>query len=167
MLWTGQPAAARLMERALPGAAFGVFGLSFLLFWMWGTTETLRQKLSAGATPDLLSLALAALGLVGIGFTLFLVIWPFLERNRAPHTFYALTNRRALIVVEGVTENRVQSVKSAELSLECREKSDGRGDLILTRETKGMRGKSRAAQEIGFFGIENAREVERIARKIK
>ena len=167
VLWTAQPDAARLMERGLPGAAFGVFGLSFLLFWMWGTTETLRQKLSAGVIPDLLNIVLAALGLVGIGFTLFLIIWPFLERSRAPHTFYALTNKRALIVVEGVTGNRVQSVKSAEFSLECRDKPNGRGDLILTREIKGMRGKNRSAQEVGFFGIENVREVEQIARKIK
>lgn len=167
VLWTGQPDAARLMERALPGAAFGVFGLSFLLFWMWGTTNALRQKLSAGIIPDPLSILLAALGLVGIGFTMFLVIWPFLERNRAPHTFYALTNRRALIVVEGVVANRVQSVKPAEFALERRDKPNGHGDLIFTREAKGALGKSRSAQEVGFFGIENVSHVENLARKIK
>ncbi len=167
VLWTGQPDAARLMERALPGAAFGVFGLSFLLFWMWGTTNELRQKLSAGLTPDLLNIFFAALGLVGIGLTLILIIWPFLEHNRAPHTFYALTNRRALIIVEGVVENRVQTVKPAEFALERRDKTDGRGDLILKREVNSQPGRRYADTEIGFFGIENVAHVENLARKIK
>lgn len=89
---------------------------------------------------------------------------PLLELLKAPRTFYALTDKRALIVVEGARA-KIQSVMPSEFPLERQDKSNGRGDLIFKREISGG-SRNRRTVEIGFFGIENAREVERMARQI-
>ena len=138
--------------------------LAFSLFWVWGASEPLRKQLEAGGSPDLWALAFPAFGLLFVGFAGTLVLSPLLERNRAPFTFYALTDKRALIVIQGA-RGKVQSVSPSEFSLERRDKPDGRGDLILRRETRGS-GEDARTSEIGFFGIERAREVERLARDL-
>ena len=162
VLWTAQPDAARLKQRARGTAALGVLAFSFLLFWIWGASAPLRTQLGAGKSPDLNAIIFPAFGLVGLAFAVLLMLAPWLEGANAPRTFYALTDKRALIVVGA----QVKSVAPSEFSLQRNELSNGRGDLILKREDSGG-GRNRTVEEIGFFGIENVREVERLARQIR
>ena len=166
VLWAAQPDPTHLARRALLSALSGVAGFCFMLFWLWGASAALRTQMGAHKTPDLFSIVFPAFGLLGLGFTFMLMLAPLFELQRAPRIFYALTDKRALIVTQGA-RSKVRVVMPSEFSLERREKSTGRGDLILKREISGMRGRDRSTEEIGFFGIDNAREVERLARQIK
>ena len=162
VLWTAQPDAARLKQRALGNAALGVLAFAFMLFWLWGASTPLRAQLGRGVSPGLEAILFPAFGLIGLGFTFLMMISPWLEGAKAPRTFYALTDKRALIVVGA----QVKSVAPSEFSLQRNELSNGRGDLILKREVRGG-GRNRTVEEIGFFGIDNAREVERLARQMR
>ena len=165
VLWTGQPEPNYMQRRALPTAGFGVLILAFMLFWLWGASTPLRDKLGAGGAPDLISVVFPAFGLIGLGFAVLMVLSPFFEHQCAPRTFYALTDKRALIIVEG-RRAKIRSIMPTEFTIERREKSGGLGDVVLKREVSGSRGRNRSVEEIGFFGIENAREVEKLARQL-
>ena len=164
ILWTAQPDAARLKQRALGTAAIGVLALAFMLFWLWGASTPLRTQLGRGVSPDSNAIIFPACGLIGLAFAVLLMLAPWLEGAKAPRTFYALTDKRALIVIEG-GRTQVKSVAPSEFSLQRNDNSDGRGDLVLKREVSGG-GRNRTVEEIGFFGIENVREVERLAREL-
>ena len=164
VLWTAQPDAARLKQRARGTAAMGVLAFAFMLFWLWGASTPLRTQLGAGKSPDLPAMLFSAFGLIGLAFTVLLMISPWLEGAKAPRTFYALTDKRALIVVEG-GRTKVKSVMPSEFSLQRNDSSNGRGDLVLKCEVSGG-GRNRTVEEIGLFGIENAREIERLAREL-
>jgi hypothetical protein len=88
-----------------------------------------------------------------------------LWRNR--HTIYAVTNRRALII----DNTTVQSFRSNDLEfIERRMRSATRGDIIFKRQPNlqkvyyggGMAGRQAFSEPIGFFGIDNVREVEQL-----
>jgi hypothetical protein len=93
--------------------------------------------------------------------------------HRASHTLYLVTNRRVAIL-EGGQPWKIRSLAPAQLTnLVRRQRPDGSGDLILTREpgtlSEGWAGGSNWAayawREIGLFGLADARGVERVIRK--
>ena len=161
VLWTAQPDPTRLKQRARGTAIMGALAFAFMLFWLCGASTPLRTQLGRGVSPDLNAILFPAFGLIGLGFTFLLMLAPWLEGAKSPRTFYALTDKRALIVVG----TKIKSVAPSEFSLQRNDTSNGRGDLILKREVRGG-GRNRTVEEIGFFGIENAREVERLARQL-
>lgn len=164
VLWSGQPDPARVMRRAIPTALFSIPMLAFAAFLLWTDSTSLRMALASGKTPSFGAIAVTAFGLIFVVGAIGAAISPWLERAKASCTFYALTNRRALVVIESVSR-RVRSVLPAEFTLERRDFSDGQGDVILKRQTKGS-GEDQKTIEIGFYGISNAREVERMAREL-
>ncbi|BCM91567.1 hypothetical protein IAD21_03442 [Abditibacteriota bacterium] len=163
VLWSGAPDPARMWRKAIPVALFSIPLGAFIAFWMWGASASLRSALSAGKTPDLFSIGFPAFGLLFVGIIVLMALSPWYEAAKARRTFYALTDRRALIIVEG-KQKSVRSVMPAEFMLERRDLGQS-GDVILKREIKGS-GDDKTTTEIGFFGIENPREVERIAREL-
>lgn len=164
VMWAAQPDPGRMQTRALKTASGMVFLFAFSLFWMWGASTPLRAALATGKTPDAMSVLFPAFGLIFVGVAAVGLLSPLTEKVKASRTFYALTDRRALLIVTGGTA-KIQSVLPQEFSLERAEGRNGRGDLVLKRETKrGARGSTTI--ETGFFGIENAREVERLAREL-
>ncbi len=164
VVWAGQPDPARMQKRAFRYFPAMLFMLAFSLFWMGIATTPVRQSLAAGKTPDLFSICFPAFGLLFVGVAVAGVLSPFTERAKATRTFYALTDRRALVVVTG-SATKVQSILPSEFSLERTESANGRGDLVLRSAVKDNDGDTKTV-EVGFYGIENPREVERLAREM-
>ncbi len=93
--------------------------------------------------------------------------------HRASHTLYLITNRRVAIM-EGGRPMKVRSLTPAQLTnMVRRQRPDGSGDLILTREpgtlSEGWAGGSNWAayawREVGLFGLADVRGVERVIRQ--
>ena len=93
--------------------------------------------------------------------------------HRASHTLYLITDQRVAIL-EGGRPMKVRSLASAQLTnLVRRQRPDGSGDLVLTREpgtlSEGWAGGSNWAayawREIGLFGLADVRAVERVIRQ--
>ena len=163
VLWSGQPDPARMRRKAMPSALFSVPLLAFMAFWIWGASAGARSMLAAGKTPPLPIILFPLFGLFGVFIVIALALSPWTEFAKARRTFYALTDRRALIIVEEKKKS-VKSVMPTEFALERRDLARG-GDVIFKREVKGS-GEDRKVTEYGFYGIENAREVERMAREL-
>ena len=163
VLWSGQPDPARMRRKALPSALCAIPLCAFMAFWMWGASTGLRSALSAGRVPDLFSVGFPAFGLIFVAVIGRMALSPWTAAAKARHTFYALTDRRALIIVGG-KGGSVKSVMPAEFTLERRDLARG-GDVVLKREIKGS-GEDQTVTEFGFYGIENAGEVERMAREV-
>jgi hypothetical protein len=93
--------------------------------------------------------------------------------HRASHTLYLITDQRVAIL-EGGQSFRVRSLAPAQLTnMVRRQRPDGSGDLILTREpgtlSEGWAGGGNWAayawREIGLFGLSDVRAVERVIRQ--
>lgn len=153
-----------MKRKAIPQALFSIPVGAFITFWVWTASETARSAWAAGKTPDLPSVIFPAFGFLGAGLVVSLALSPWLEERKARNTFYALTDRRALLVVNG-SKREIKSVLPAQLQIERVELSSGRGDVVLRREITGG-GRNTTVEVTGFYGIENAREVERLAREL-
>ena len=153
-LWAGRAGAGSISARAVPGSIMGVILLLFALFWMGGAA-------SAGApTPFVM------FGLIFVGVAVYLIASPAVAYQKGASTIYAVTTERALII-EGSGARSVQSFRPQELErIERRERGDGNGDVVFARELRrGAKGRT-YTEEIGFWGIDNAREVERLLRQL-
>ncbi len=164
IVWNGRPDPARLKQKAVPQALLAIPLTAFLLFWIWGASEPARADFAAGKPLDFESVLIPVFGVFGLILVALIGLNPWLEGAKARRTFYALTERRALVVVEG-RRREIKSVLPAQLQIERVELPGGRGDIVLRRQIGG-RGQGETAEEIGFYGIENAREVERLAREL-
>jgi len=164
VLWSGQPDPSRMKQKVMPTALLSIPVGVFVAFWIWSASESLRGTLAVGRTPSIIEVVWPAFGLLGAALVVFMARTPMQEHAKAARTFHALTDKRALIVVEG-RKHEVQSVLPTEFCLEHRDLPTGKGDVVLKRETKGA-GEERTTTEYGFFGIMDAREVERIAREL-
>lgn len=161
ILWSGQPDPIYMGRKAIPLALLSVPLEAFVFFWMWGASDVARSAFAVGKTPDLFSLVFPAFGLLLAVPIARMALSPWTEPTRARRTFYALTDRRALVIVEG-SKKSVKSVLPTEFAIERRDLGQ-KGDVILKRETKSN-GRNKTTVETGFFGIENPRDVERLAR---
>ncbi len=93
--------------------------------------------------------------------------------HRVGHTLYLVTDRRVAIM-EGGRPYRVRSLAPPQLTnLVRRQRPDGSGDLVLTREpgtlSEGWAGSNNWAayawREVGLFGLADVRSVERVIRE--
>lgn len=161
LLWTGRPNAARWKVKAFRMWPFAFLLSAFMAFWMWGATAALRNDLQNGKTPSLLLIAFPAFGLFMLYPAGTMWLGPWLQAARARRTFYAVTDRRALLVTAG-RKRSVQSVSPAQMQIERRDYSDSEGDLILMKVVKGD---GETTIETGFFAIPNPRHVEQLIRQ--
>lgn len=152
--WCSRANPARLARRGLAGSLVGIPFLAFSIFWTAGAT-------SAGA-PGFFTLW----GLMFCGIGLFLIVSPLIAGAKGKSTFYAVTNRRA-IIVEGSGSRTVRSWGRRELGAVSRvEHADGTGDVVFASEWhRGSKGR-RYSVDIGFFGIRDARLVESLVRDL-
>ena len=175
LLWSGRPVPAlwKREERGNLGARIGV--TAFSLFWMWGASQSLVQALQAGRTPTVIDVGFPAFGLI----FLFGAIkdWINPQSALAGRTFYGVTDRRALIVTAG-QKREVRSFAPHQIQLGRRENPDGSGDVLLNdarvlekdapprsfRLHTPQKSDENQAREVGFTGIQNPREVERLIR---
>lgn len=154
LLWAGKPLASRIALQNRQALVTGVLALAALYVVLTGV-----------AAASIFSFLI-----VGCGFTwlaaLFMLLplyyfaRPVSDYLAAERTIYAVTDRRALIIKPRFRGRIVQSYNRIQ-HIERRELSGGKGDLIFASETQPARRRERA-RRIGFFGIANPREVERL-----
>ncbi|MFI5372254.1 MAG: hypothetical protein ACHQ52_11915 [Candidatus Eisenbacteria bacterium] len=161
LLWSGSPTPGSMALGALPLALFGIPFSAFAAFWIV-TAWTGTRHLSHSAGPWFL---FPLFGLpflfVGLG-VLTAPIWAYFG---AAKTVYAVTDRRALIIV-GWPRSAVQSFQPADIGDLVRvEGADGRGSLMFgSRAWTGNNGMVRTTR-IGFVGIPDVRMVEELIRE--
>lgn len=165
LIWTARPNPQRVAMRQLPLFLFGIPFFAFAVTWMGGAF--FMTRLVSGAAPGLGPTSFFPL--FGVPFVLvglYLLTSPAVAYWKAGKTIYAVTNRRA-ILIEGGTSRSVQTFERGEIGhIERREHSNGTGDVIFARErVSGAKGRS-YLREVGFWGIPNAREVERLMRQL-
>lgn len=154
LLWAAKPNSTRVFRRNLPLLLFACLFTSIAVYSLF---KQLRKP-----NVELFSI------LYGIPFLLvgfWLLSLPFIWRNRAAFGAYGLTEKRA-IINDGRTRRSVQSYgKQALNHIERRDLDDGNSDVILTRELRKSHGDEKW-YEIGFWGVADGREAERILRGI-
>lgn len=159
LLWTGQPDAARIARQSWPLVLFGLLWQGFVLYWSWVASGF---WLPGSDTPP------EPFALFGLPFFLAGVVVlasPRTLARKARRTGYAITDRRALIIERGRRLSVRSFAPEALADLERRERADGSGDIIFTRDRTGS-GKGSRALEVGFFGLPAARDVERRLRAL-
>jgi hypothetical protein len=152
--WIGQPSPK---SAALGGAVIWLFAIpwtAFALFWMCGAAGF---KIPDFKSPQ------ALFPLFGLPFVLVgvaMLLSPIALWRKAKRTYYMVTDRRAVILLDGATI-KVQSFGPKTLSsVERVQSPDGSGSLFFGDTAfQPQHGKHRPPR-IGFIGIPNVREVE-------
>jgi len=164
VLWSGQPDPSLIWNGAVREVVRSWFAEACAAFGAWDAGASLRATLSSGralTTSDVFPAFIFAGGILG------LILWmssPWMKRAEAKRTLYVLTNRRALIIVKG-SKRKVKNFFVHDYSLQVNDLRNGKGDLLFNRENKGS-GRKKTRTEQGFYGIESAQEVERLAREL-
>ena len=157
--WTGRPVARYFSPASVGLFLFGIPWTAFALFW----TGTAAWGASHG--PGLFSLfPLFGLPfiLVGIG----LLTSPIWTRKKAMGTAYAITDRRALAIEKGWSTTVVSYPPERLDALARRERSNGLGDIIISRRAwRDSEGHGHSV-ETGFLNIQNPKEVETMLREL-
>jgi hypothetical protein len=159
LLWVGLPDPRAMINRRQVKIVLAVIlGLGFSVF-MGAAMYQVRGAVMMTPFPYL-TMILVMLGVMGIMAAR--SIFEFWANSR---TIYAVTNRRALIL----NRRNVQSYGENDIEfIERQMRSANKGDIIFKRESRhraayygeGVYGTEHYNEPIGFFGIDNPREVE-------
>lgn len=177
VLWMGSPDPARAAGRPLstPAARVGLVTLATSCAWLLLAWQVVGPPRPGYPFPWFVLLP-ALLPVIAFAVLALWMPGGVTGRrlpHRASHTLYLVTNRRVAIL-EGGRPMKVRSLAPAQLThLVRRQRPDGSGDLILTREpgtlSEGWAGGSNWAayawREVGLFGLPDARAVERVIRQ--
>lgn len=144
--WKGRPGGGRPLALRLFEFLFSIVWLGFAIFW----------TVTASANGGLF-------GLFGVPFIV-IGVWalsrPLRENLRARRVYYAITDRRILIVTAG-RRMRVNSITADAISdYERIDRGDGRGDIRLKKTvSRGHRGAIHFATEFddGLWGVEDVK----------
>lgn len=171
LLWCGQPLKRIIFhQRDLFAIPFSLLWGGFAIFWEWGVTGHVGNATQAHWAPDFFMLW-------GIPFVVMgqYLIWGRFVYTawRKGRTFYAVTNKRALVVTTGMSRKIIdgyfRNLDSAALSV----RSDGVGTIEFPSATYfapnwGL-GRNRRSNQIDidlatltFFDIPDARNVYQI-----
>lgn len=176
LLWVGQPRPGRFARMSLPIVLFGIVWTAFSLFWITVASWMVFFKAAPGVNNAGWRIGglFACFPLFGIPFVLIglgMLSTPLLLRRRAKRTFYALTDRRAILWEAGAFGSMdVRSYRPAALKkMYRRDYNDGSGDLVfeetLVVRRTSSRGTPMNTQSHGFMGIDNVHEIEQLVRK--
>jgi hypothetical protein len=160
LLWCGVPNAARGAIAALPATLIGIPFAGFAAFWTFTAYSLTSRGAHIRGPWALFPLFGTPFLLIGLGL-LTAPLWAWLAATR---TVYAVTNRRALILVRmgGV---RAQSYTHEDIGeLSHVERGDGSGDLYFASRTWVSQRGSVNRTRIGFVGIPEVRTVEQLIR---
>lgn len=171
LLWFGFPEPRRAARTTLPIFLFAIPWTLFSFFWvgaaawgMWGE--------SGDGTPLFMKVLFPLFGIPFALLGLWMLSAPWSAYRKAMETVYAVTNGRIFIMTLG-QRRTVKSYRDIDPSRVVRTEFDnGRGDLVFAgpafvggsagRAVGLTAGFGPGANDIGFYGIENARQVERL-----
>ncbi|MEO0843418.1 MAG: hypothetical protein AAFY21_07285 [Cyanobacteria bacterium J06641_2] len=161
--WVEQPVPRFFTASSIGSILFGIPWTSFALFWIWGALGFKLPDIREGIQSQHL-FALFGLPFVLVGFgMLSSPIWVWLAARK---TVYLITNQRA-ISIQGGLSTTIRSYSPSQLKdIYRKERADGSGDVVISvRLLKDSDGDKRS-EEIGFMGVRNAQEVEKILKQL-
>jgi len=132
LLWWGQPAPMRTVLPSLPIFLFALPWTGFACFWIcmaYRGTHHLAQR-----QAEAFNWIFPLFGLPFVFIGLSLLSLPMLSYFKARKTYYALTDKRLLILTDG-REKTVENLDFKSLSNGVRTEYGGRGDLTWTTST--------------------------------
>lgn len=161
LIWADRPAPSVLRKRGMVRFLFAIPFTAFACFWIWGASQVAGSSVMGTIFP-LFGLPFLAVGV-------WMLSSPLRAARLARRTVYAITDQR-LIILSGGRTRSVRSFGPGDITkLERNEHDNGLGDVIFAEEVswhsrrsrRGIRlGSHRHVEDIGFFGIADAREVE-------
>jgi hypothetical protein len=158
LLWSGAPAPGAAALGALPASLFGIPFTGFAVFWIWGAATAATHAPGPWALFPLFGTPFL---LIGLG----MLAAPLWAAMRAGSTVYAVTERRALIILRGGAGG-VTSYSHAELQQLMRiERPDGSGSLFFAWQASPSTRAFQQFSRVGFVGIADVRRVERLIRE--
>ncbi len=157
VLWVGRPTPLRLALQNGEALVTGVLAVAAFLVLLF-----------VFPVANIFSFLVFGCGFPWVFLFFFLLPFYYFARPvsdylAAERTVYAVTNRRALIIKPKLRGKVVKSYNRI-AQIERRDLTGGSGDLIFGSETEARgRASSRVrTRKIGFYGIANVREVERL-----
>ena len=164
LIWADRPVSERFYRKKIKAAIAGKIIIGLIVLWILGVIYT---SFSSGNSPAL-ALVFFALPLLFIARKL--LNKPAEARQRAEQTYYAITDKRLLII----NDYKDKSVESYDLDklefVENAENKDGTGNVYFTktlittisnndRDGRSSRNKSVHEVKKGFKGIYDAENV--------
>ena len=164
LIWADRPVSERFYRKKIKAAIAGKVIIGLIVLWILGVIYT---SFSSGNSPAL-ALVFFALPLLFIARKL--LNKPAEARQRAEQTYYAITDKRLLII----NDYKDKSVESYDLDklefVENAENKDGTGNVYFTktlittisnndRDGRSSRNKSVHEVKKGFKGIYDAENV--------
>lgn len=164
LLWVGKPMPLRvvLASSELISGLVGVVMIIifFIVFSSFYASFRMPSSFNSSFNSPFSFFSLFPLIFVAVGaFTIGRPIYAFFMATR---TLYGLTDQRALIITQTFSGKKVESYTESD-QIERTEIANGKGDLVFDRTHTRYRRKGGyrvRTRKIGFFGIENVREVE-------
>ncbi len=156
--WVGAPEPTRMMIQSLPILVFAIPWTAFALFWMaMALSSVSRSPIHSGV-----SMIFPLFGLPFVLIGLCMLSAPVWARRKARRTVYAVTDRRAMIILTGRTRSVRSFGRTSMTERECRERADRSGDLIFYRKISSDGEGGTNSTPVGFFAIPDVRSVERL-----
>ena len=171
LLWFGSPLPERVAAQEKSTQNGSIFGAIFLVFWLC-VVAFIGFGSGNGGAPAIFKVFTGVMFLFGVAMLIYIVGLansPARAAAQAQNTVYAVTDKRLIVLISGQSA-RSYGPRDIE-RVERRDTPDGRGDIIFARERQtstshhnGHRHTNEWWKDLGFFGIENPREVERLIR---
>ncbi len=130
LLWSGVPRQGLFLQlRDLWMIPLGLVWGGFAFFWEYRAVQSLRE--SGG--PEAVGMVLFGIPFVLTG--LYLVVGRFFhDAWRRRHTWYGLTDKRAIIVSGGMRRKVISLPRAAMVEVTLTRHGDGRGTLVFGRD---------------------------------
>lgn len=162
--WIEQPVPWFYISSSIGIVLFGIPWTSFAIFWMWGASEFKLPDLREGLQPQHL-FALFGVPFVLIGF--WMLSSPLWEWQAARKTVYLVTDKRAISIQCVWSTTTIRSYLPDQLKdIYRNERADGTGDVVITIRRRKDSDGDQISEEIGFLGVRNPREVEKILKQL-
>jgi hypothetical protein len=163
LLWTARPNLIAFALRALPVFVFGILVIAFGLAWRAGTRDVAGLEFP-GFRGAVVFFQVMGVAIPMVGGVLLLA--PVAFALRAARTCYAVTHRRAIILMRfALGGTSVASYGPAQLSgMTRRQFSDRRGDLVFEEESVRFRRYAGRPRRRGFLAIDHPAAVEDLIR---
>lgn len=101
-----------------------------------------------------------------IGMGIFITLSFLLDAGRSFFTWYAITNKRLLIVRKLFWSSEVESYYNQDIDFVMKTKwKNGSGNIVFKR-IREKSGKGYSNTDIGFFGIKDVEQVERLITRV-
>lgn len=172
VLWTGQPDPRRAAVRALPASFGGIPVTAFAMFFMVSIAVTHRHGALGGGRVHIDWLS-AIFGIPILVAGCYLLLAPLWAIRQATRTTYAITSKRAMILIPGRTDS-VETFGPRDLQwIRLKLRKNETGDLgfksVQTTPPQvwwrfDYRYPEPRFEDVGFFGVPNARKVEQLLR---